>query len=197
MRIKSKWHKNKQKSTEEIAGALGFIIWRIASTTVNKMYNEGFNFSSNRQLLDVIGEFIAFLIQVADREAYERLSEEERQRFIMALASHLITTMVDNLQEELGEGDYKAAFIDTLNQRLEAYSEFNYSDGMPSYPFLRYLGTCVDAVMGGEENKWVIEQVIEVEAPDVLKTFKKGFNDLLSQNEQAVGEEGSESRDSA
>lgn len=185
MRIKSKWHKKKPKTIEEIAGALGFIVWRIASTTANKMYNEGFNFSSNKQLLEVIGEFVAFLVQIADREAYERLDEEERQRFVVALATHLINTMVDNMVEELGEGDYKSAFIDTLNQRLDAYADFNYSADGPSYPFLRYLGTCVDAVMGGEENKWVIEQVIEVEAPELLKTFKKGFKDLFSQNEAA------------
>lgn len=180
MRIKSKWHnKKREKSPEEIAGALGFIIWRIAHNTANKMYSDGFNFSSNRQLLDVIGEYVAFLIQVSGRVVYTRMDEESSQRFIGALAKHLVGTMEDNLTEELGAGDYRGPFIELLNQRMEAYAEFAFGADGPSYPFLRYLGTCVEALMGGEKNKWVIEQVMEVEAPAMLKDLNKGLSDLL------------------
>lgn len=188
MRIKSRWHdKSRPKSLEQIASAMGFNIWKMASTTANKMYNDGFNFRDNAQLLDVIGEYVIFLLQLADRVAYERLDDEERQQFTSLVARHLINTMVENRVEELGPGDYAQAFIDTLNQRLDGYAEFSLVEGNPSYPMLRYLGDQVEALMGGTQNKWVKEQVMEVEAPELVKTLKRGIEPLLASR---AGEEG-------
>ncbi len=181
-RIRTKFHnKQKPKSVETIAGAMGMNLWKIASGAANKMYSDGFNFKDNAQLLDVIGEFGVFLLQLCDRIAYEELSPEERMRFTQALATHLIQTMVENQVEELGDGDYQGPFVEKLNQRLDAYSEFSMVDGGPSYPMLRYFGTSVDAVMGGEDNKWVIETIIEVEAPAMIKPLKDGMAKLLPQ----------------
>jgi len=180
VRIKSKWHnKSKAKSVEEIAGALGFITWRISANAVNKMYTTGFNFSTNKQQLDVIAEFLAFLVQAADRHVYDIMDADERQRFITALALHVAGTLEGNLREEVGPGDYRSDFVDLLNGRMEAYSEFSFVDGMPSYPSMRYFAMRVDDVMGGDENKWVIEQVIEVEGPGAMERFNKAIGDLL------------------
>ncbi len=180
MRIKSRWHdKSRPKSLEQIASAMGFNIWKMASTTANKMYNDGFNFRDNGQLLDVIGELTIFLLQLADRVAYEQLDGEARQQFTASVARHLIGTMVENRVEELGPGEYQAPFIDTLNQRLDAYAEFSLLDGAPSYPMLRYLGEQVEALMGGTQNKWVKEQVMEVVAPELVKTLRRGLDPLL------------------
>lgn len=186
MRIKSKWHKkDKPKSLEELASVLGFITWRAAQERADKMYAAGFNFSSQAQLLAVVGEFGAFLLQLADRLVHSRLDEEQRQRLMGALAQHLVRTMVDNLTEDFGPGDYRAGFVERLNERLEAYAEFGFVDGQPSYQALRYLAQCVDEVMGGGANKWVIEQVVEIEAPEAVKNLKKGLDDLLTQWEAA------------
>jgi len=185
VRIKSKWHKgDKPKSLEEVAGALGFIAWRAADERANKMFSAGFNFSSQAQLLAVVGEFAAFLLQLTDRLVYGRLDEERRQVFVGALAQHLITTMVNNLAEDFGPGDYRAGFVEKINERMEAYAEFSFADGQPSYQALRYLAKCIDEIMGGQENKWVIEQVVEIEAPEIIKNLKKGLNDLLTQWEE-------------
>jgi hypothetical protein len=156
------------------------------------MYTDGFNFKSNAQLLDVIGEYVIFLLQLADRIAYEDLSPEQRGRFTQALAAHLIQTMVENQREELGEGDYQGPFVEKLNQRLDNYAEFNMVSANPSYQMLRYFATNVDAVMGGEDNKWVLETVIEVEAPAVIKPLKDGMAKLLPQvSSEESREEGS------
>lgn len=197
MRIKSRWHdKSRPKSLEQIASAMGFNIWKMASTTANKMYNDGFNFRDNAQLLDVIGEFVIFLLQLADRVAYEQLDEADRQQFTSSVARHLVGTMVENRVEELGPGDYQEAFINTLNQRLDGYSEFSLVEGNPSYPMLRYLGDQVEALMGGTQNKWVKEQVMEVEAPELVKTLKRGIEPLLASREgdETSGEGQSDSR---
>ncbi len=182
MRIKSKWHKkDKPKSLEEVAGALGFIAWRAAHERADKMYNAGFNFASKGQLLAVVGEYVAFLLQLADRLAYGRLDEQQRPVFVGALAKHLINTMVENLTDDFGPGEYREAFVDKLNERMEAYADFEYDGDQPGYQALRYLGNCIDEVMGSKDNKWVTEQVVEIEAPEVIKNLKKGFNDLLGQ----------------
>ena len=198
MRIKSRWHdKSRPKSLEQIASAMGFNIWKMASTTANKMYNNGFNFRDNAQLLDVIGELVIFLLQLTDRVAYEQLDDEDRQQFTSGVARHLIGTMVENRVEELGPGDYQAPFIDKLNQRLDAYSEFSLVDGNPSYPMLRFLGEQVEALMGGTQNKWVKEQVMEVEAPELIKSLKRGIEPLLAsreEDESSSGESQTESR---
>lgn len=183
-RIRTRWHKSSSpKSPEVIAGAMGMNIWKMASGTANKMYNEGFNFKSNAQLLDTIGEFAIFLLQFSDRVAYEHLDEESRARFTQALAKHLINTMVENQVEEL-KGDaaaYRQAFVEKLNHHLEGYADFSLSDGQPSYPMLRYFGTLCDEAMGGTDNKWVIEHVMEVEAPPFIKQVRESMEKLLPQ----------------
>lgn len=189
-RIRTRFHnKKKAQSIETIAGAMGMNLWKLASGAANKMFSDGFNFKNKSQLLDVIGEFSIFLLQLADRIAFDELAPEQRVRFTQALAGHLINTMVENQIEELGEGDYQEPFVEKLNQRLDAYSEFSVVEGDPSYPLLRYFATSVDAVMGGEDNKWVIETVIEVEAPAVIKPLKDGMLKLLPQAMPASGEE--------
>ena len=48
-----------------------------------------------------------------------------------------------------------------------------------------------EALMGGTQNKWVKEQVMEVEAPELVKTLKRGIEPLLSsrEGEETAGEE--------
>ncbi|MFA5627680.1 MAG: hypothetical protein WCX90_06730 [Thiohalomonadaceae bacterium] len=184
MRIKSKWHKkDRPKSIEEQASVLGFITWRIANERANKMYTAGFNFTSQTQLLAVVGEFAIFLLQLVDRIVHGRMPDEERLPLMGALAQHLIRTMVDNLTEDFGPADYRTGFVSTINQRFDDYAEFGFTDGDPSYQALRYLGQCIDAVAGGEANKWVIEQVIDIEAPEAIKSLKKGLADVLADME--------------
>ena len=81
MRVKSKWHKkDKPKSLEDVAGALGFIAWRAADERANKMFSAGFNFSSQAQMLAVVGEYAAFSLQLADRLACRGLRHMGRFR---------------------------------------------------------------------------------------------------------------------
>lgn len=199
-RIRTRFHKSsKPKSPEVIAGAMGMNIWKMASGTANKMYSEGFNFKSNAQLLDLIAEFAVFLLQLSDRIAYDHLDDEQRMRFTQALAGHLINTMVENQVEELkGEpGEYQQAFVEKLNHHLEGYSEFSVSEGEPSYQMLRYFGTLCDEVMGGKDNKWVIEHVMEVEAPPFIKQTRESMEKLLPQMQGTEEEEGDSAAESS
>lgn len=179
MRVTTRWFNDKvSRSLEDVAGALAFSLWKIALNTVNKMYNAGFSYRSNVQQLAIAGEFLIFFIQVTDRLAYEAMDDDERQRFVTAVALRLSAILDENMTDEAGPGNYRAAFIEKLNERAEGYSEFGFAGSEPSYPFLRYLGACVNELMGGE-NKWVPEHVVEVEAPAALKTVRRAFKNLL------------------
>jgi hypothetical protein len=181
VRVKSRWRQtDKPKTLEDVAGALAFIAWQIASNGAQNMQSSGWEVHSAAQRLDVIAEFLAFLIQAADRLAYSRMPDEERQRFMHALARHVVDTMEDNQIDILGPGDYRAAFVAKLNQRLEDYSEYGFTeqDG-PDYTFLRYFGHSVSNVMGERDRPWAHAQVIDIEAPEALGTLKKAMQDLL------------------
>jgi len=181
MRIRSKWNaKNRDRTPEEIAGVLGFISWRIAMQGVVDLENNDFQTDTQIQRLAIIWEFSAFLIHITDREMYPRMDEEERRVFISAMAQNMVQTMNDNMEDMLEAGDYKGDLIATLNIRMADYSRFSYDakDG-PSFPMLRYFGESVTAVMGEKNRKWITTQIIDIEAPDAVKTLKRGMASLL------------------
>ncbi len=178
MRINTRWNKRaKKQSLENIAGAVGFISWKIATNGVLELENKGYQTESNAHRLQIIGEFLAFLLQTADRLVYDLLSDEERQRFITALALHMADTFADNQRDALGEGEHRKAFIDLLNQRAEDYAELSFRNGEAGFDFLRYFGEQVAAVM--TEKHFVSQQVMDIEGPEAIKTLKKGMRDLL------------------
>jgi len=190
LRIRSKWNaQTKARSLEEVAGALAFIEWRIAGQTLLNLENEGFQTDTQGQRLDVLQELCAFLIHVTDRMTHESMDEEERQRFIVALALKTADHYHDNRIDTEGDQDFRRAFIDTLNLRMADYAEFRFVDGEPGYSSRRYLGERVTNTMGERDRKWISSQVMDIEIPDMLVTLKKGLKDLF-----VFGTEESESR---
>ena len=182
MRIRSRWNdKRKQRSLEENAGALAFIEWRIAGKALLNLENEGFQTDTQGQRLDVLQEFCAFLVHVTDRLVHGDMNEEERQRFIVALALKLADTYHDNRVDFDGRGqDFRKPFIDLLNTRMADYADFRFEGNEPGYAFRRYLGERVTNSMGPRDSKWISDQVMEIEVPAMLKTLKKGLADLFS-----------------
>ena len=181
MRVKTKWHKEERgKSLDEAASVLGFIAWRAGMNALKEMDNEGFRFDSYDHQLQVMGEFMAFGLQVIDRLAHERLEDEDRRELVQGLARHLVQHMAGNLQDIKGPGDHKGPFVELLNERGAEYAEFGFADGEPAHSFLRQFGMRVDGVMGGPGNKFCIEYVAEVAAPEVVKTLRKSLDDLLA-----------------
>ncbi len=180
MRIKTKWHNDENpKSLEESASVISFIAWKAAMHAVHLMDNEGFRFDGPRQQLDVVGEYVCFLIQVADRLAHERMHDEERARFIQALAGHLIGHMTGNMQDILGPGDYRDDIVRLINERSGDYARFSFVDEQPGTHFLRYLGEKVSEVMQSTDNKWAIEYVSEVTGPEAAATLRRAVVDQL------------------
>jgi len=179
LRMHTKWNSGGSKTIEDRAGVVGFNIWKISKETWVRMERAGFMAGEDKQLASVITELIAFLIQVSDRLVYGQISEEERTRFMNALGKHLALTVQSNMLDMFGPGDYATQFIGTVNARAADYAEFEFSNFYPSYGLLRYLGEKIFEAMAATDNKWVIEHVIEIEAPEAMKPLRKLIGEVM------------------
>lgn len=180
MRVKSKWHdKQRERSMAENGGAAAFVIWRIAQRGLLNLENEGFQTDTQSQRLDVMAEFVAFLVHLSDRIKSAGLELEERREFITSLARHLADSMQENRTDAQGKGDYRQAFIGLLNERAADYAEFSMTDAEPGYAMRRYLGERVRAVMGEKDNQWITDQVMDIEVPEAMKPLRKAVRDLF------------------
>lgn len=188
LRIKSRWTE-KAKLThsegllDENARALAFIFWRLSLDKAINLHGEDFVYDTDQQRVYVIGEYLAMLLQVADRFAHQRMEDNDRAQFINALAKVLAEHMQDNATDLFGPSDYRGPFISMLNLRSAGFSEFDFSlETGASYGFLHYFGTHVQKVMGDSHhsNKWVIDQTMEIDGPEVIEKAIKAMDDLFS-----------------
>ena len=181
LRIKSRWHNDSaERSLEEIAGAIAFIAWKIALNKAINLHGENFVYQSDQQRVAVIAEYLCFQVQLVDRITYEMLDEEGRRTLITRLALRLAAYLQDNGEDLFGPGDYRQDFIERLNQRSADYAELGYTQDGLSYPFLRHLGYEIQGIMGREEeNRWVIDQVMDRDGPEVAGQLKRAVLDLF------------------
>jgi hypothetical protein len=178
--VKTRWRKKGAPRTlADRAGVIGANIWKIALEIFRHMEKEEFRFGADRLVTDVMAEFIAFSVQLVDRAAYGRMSDADRAILIGETARHLAATMENNQLDLLGPGDYRKAFIDLLNARFEDYAGFEYPGGEPGFPCLRYFAVKVSDAMAGSGNKWVIEQIMDIEAPEMVRLIRKLVDQTL------------------
>jgi hypothetical protein len=180
--IKTRWRKKGPRSLAERAGVIGANVWKLALEFFRHMEKEGFRFGSDRLVTNVLTEFVAFLVQLVDRTVYGRLAEADRAALVAAVVRHLAATMENNQLDLFGPGEYRKPFIDALNARFAEYAEFEYRDGEPGYACLRFFASRVAEWMAEGDNRWVIEQMMDVEAPEMVRLVKK----LLEQTVQAA-----------
>lgn len=181
MRIKSRWFRDHQRTPQEIAGALAFVIWRIGDNALKNTRNAKFEIAIGTQYFSFLTEFLVFLIQVADRIAYRQLSAEDRMTFTSALANRVAETLAENQSRLMGNtiAEHKQFFIDKLNQRAGEYAEFNYGTDGPEFAFTRYLGFCMREVMDEKDAAWVIDQMMSIAAPEAVEMVEKTLRDLF------------------
>lgn len=187
-RIKSRWTESAKKKLSddllnENAQALAYIFWRLALDKAKNLHGEDFVYDTDQQRIYVIGEYLAMLVQMTDRLIYVRLKDDDRSNFINALAMRLADHMQDNATDLFGEGDYRKPFVKILNIRAEGYAECEYSieDG-PSYCFLHFFGSNIHKVMDERhhDNRWVIDQIMDVDGPEAIAKASKALMDLFS-----------------
>jgi hypothetical protein len=171
--IKARWRKKGPRSLAERAGVIGANVWKLALEFFRHLEKDGFRFGSDRLVTNVLTEFIAFLVQLVDRTVYGRLAEADRAALIAEVVRHVAATMENNQMDLFGPGEYRKPFIDAMNARFAEYAEFEYRDGEPGYACLRYFASRVSDAMAEGDNRWVIEQMMDVEAPEMVRLAKK------------------------
>ena len=180
MLVKTRW-RNKQgpRTLDDQAGVIGANLWKIALAIYKHLEKDGFKFGSDRQVTLILTELIAFLLQMTDRLVHGKLSDADRATLVTAVAGHLAKTMENNQHDLFGPGDYRTPFIAALTARARDYAEFEYTENGPGYACQRYLGEKVSDAMATSDNKWVIEQMVDVELPEMMRLTKKLAGDVV------------------
>jgi hypothetical protein len=180
--VKTRWRKKGERTLAERAGVIGANVWKVALEIFRHLEKDGFRFGSDRMTTEVITEFIAFLVQLVDRAVYGRLSEADRAVLLGEVVRHLAATMENNQLDLFGPGEYRKPFIDALNARFSEYAGFEYRGGEPDYACLRYFASRVSDAMAEGDNKWVVEQMLDIVAPEMVRLANK----LVDQTVQAA-----------
>ena len=179
MRVKSTWHKNQVKTIDDIAGALAFNSWRITKNQLEYLINEAFVIEKE-QVFDVIKEYLCYLIQCVDRLTFDTLDQQKRQELIIALAKQSADYYHENKGERIGPGDHWQEFIQTYNARSQDYSDYEFKDGEPNYLFMRYFAEKIQQAMTAADEKWIVQQMCEIQAPKAFKALNKSVKELVS-----------------
>ncbi len=187
MRVKSTWHKTQVKTIDDIAGALAFNAWRITKNHLEDLINEAYVIEKE-QVFNVIQEYLCYLIQCVDRLSFNILDAKKRQELVIALAKQSADYYHENKGERIGPGDHWNEFIKTYNARSKDYSDYEFKDGEPNYLFMRYFGEKIQHAMTEVDEKWIIQQMVEIQAPKAFKSIEKSVNDLVSV-EQIISKE--------
>ena len=189
-RLKTRWHRSKRsernkrgssapKTFADLSSVIAINIWKLAKEVYLHMEKEGFIFREDRQAINFVTEFVIYQIHIVDRMVFGKVEESEREDFLNALAKRLAQELESNQIDLFGEGDYIAGFIDKMNTRFAEYADCDFTDEGPSYEFTRLLGQNIVDVMSESDDKWVKEQVIDVEAPSVVEKIMRVAEDVL------------------
>ncbi len=188
MRVKSTWHKSQVKTIEDIAGALAFNSWRITKNHLEDLINEAFVIEK-AQVFDVIQEYLCYLIQCVDRLVFDTLDDQKRQELIILLAKQSADYYQENKEDRIGPGDHWQEFVNTYNARSQDYSDYEFKDEEPNYLFMRYFGEKVQQAMTEADEKWIVQQMVEIQAPKAFKSIRKSVNELVSVEQIITKEE--------
>lgn len=194
IRVKSRWFKAPtDKTPEEQASAVGFIAWRVAQQMLKRMRSAGFDIDPGPAYFGFMREVLVFLLVVADRLAFDAFEPEVRQRFLPALVLRVADFLQDNEGDLLGppegdgdgQGNWADRFIDQFNVLQGHYAEFGADpeaspDGgfVPDFAFYRYLGYRLEPGLPAKDRRWVIDQVMAIEAPDAVALVTSAMRDL-------------------
>lgn len=199
-RIKDRWHNStpddptravlSEKTLDDQASALSFIIWRQALNGAINLHAEDFRYDDDHQRIGVISELLAFQIQLVDRLSHAFLKDESRGSLLNSLCLRVAEHVQENLTDIAGPGQYQQPFIALLNHRFEEYAQFGFNGKKPGYEMLRYLGRQVLDIMGEDQtNRWIMDQVIDIDAPALAEQIERSVTRLfgLDQSDEETG----------
>lgn len=183
IRIKSKFHTAGQRSPKTLASVVAVLAWKLAIESIKRMRKADYDIDAGRPYFEFVCEFLAFLAVCADRVAYRELDEAERVEFTTALAQNIARFVEENNIMLLGAavpGDSRRFFIDLFNRRAADYAEFDYGEQGPDFGFKRLFAACLRDVLPEKDKLWVVDQAMDIEAPEALKMLEKTLAGLFN-----------------
>ncbi len=179
--------------------AVAAVVWRIALNAAKNLHEQDFVYDDDGQRLAVISEYVFFLVHLVDRETCARLALEQRRLFVSRLVGECARHLRQNAAEILsagsagsagsvgsagnGEPGMGAGFVSDFNSRSAEYAHTQYGqydDKTPGYDMYRTFGAAVLAIMGeSQTNKWVIDQIMDIDGPEANQTLQKALRTLL------------------
>jgi hypothetical protein len=186
IRLKSQWFKtDTPKTPQQAAGAMAFIVWRIAHNTLTQMRSAQFDIDIGPTYFEFMREWLVFLIQVTDRMVHARMASDERVAFTTALVQRVAEHLTENENNLLGaptpgQDSYQGRFIDLVNELSAHYADFGHDATGPDFAFKRYLGSRIEALMPPKDRVWAVDQVMSVEAPEAVEMLQRSLDGVLS-----------------
>lgn len=180
-RLRKAWHSaGRTRSPEEVGQALGVSAWKVGRESVERLLAAEFDFLGEQHRFAILEEWLAFLIHVTDRLAQRRMDDLRRARLVKAMANRLAETLEDNAQERVATAGTCKKFIARVNEIGREYADCAEQDDMPGMNFLRCLGAGVCVAAPEIDRRWLMEQVVEVEAPYAVKQYVRSAASLMS-----------------
>lgn len=202
VRVKTHWfQEGRKRGPEQQASVIAAAIWKTGVHGLDGLRKAKFTVDVGAPYIAVLTEFLLFLATAADRWAYlstqgggERDSAW-RESFTGALARRLADVYRDNMENLIGPfvpgarfgtlsvpqpGGYAEYFIAALNERMAEYADFDFDDKGPDFAFMRFFGSCIEEVIADpEDRKWVLDQVMTVQAPEALEIVARGMRGIV------------------
>ena len=182
VRVKKGWNrKQNPRSLAQMANAIGSTVWKLAANVVLNLENENFETDTQGQRIDIMEEVVCYLVHIVDRVVYEQARQEQRQVFISSLVADIARLLEDSRVDVQGAGEYRAAFIDKLNQRSAEYAAYSFSsEEGGSFSMRCRLGDRVAAAMGERDRRWIPDYIVGREAPEIETALRRSLSGLVS-----------------
>lgn len=180
-RLRKAWHSTaRAHRVEEVGQALAVSAWKVARESVQNLLAADFDFEGETHRFAILEEWLAFLIHVTDHLAERHMDDLKRARLIKTMALRLAETVEDNVEDRVGSAQARERFIDRVNATGRDYAECVMQGEMPGMNFLRCLGAGVCHAAPEIDRRWLMEQVVEVEAPQAVKPYIRSALSLMS-----------------
>ena len=190
IRIKTTWfRKDAGRAEDETASVIALTFWKMASKAVDDISKADYDIVNPGRGFGIIAEMGAFILHITDRMLSDRVDEERRTALIGAagvkLGEFMATNIHDLLNDDTDKRDYQGEFLDFLNRRTEDYETFDFPPDEPNYAIKRYLANVMRERMEAHDQTWIIDQIIEFQAPEAIENVTKLIDGFFPRQESA------------
>ena len=187
LRIKTTWfRRDAGRAADETASVLALTFWKMANKSVDDISKADYDIVHLGRGFGLIAEMGAFMLHIADRLLYGRVDEERRAALIESAGVHLAEYVEKNIRDFVNDNDdkrdYLGEFLDFLNRRTADYETFEFPPQEPNYAIKRYLANVIRERMEGHDQTWIIDQIIEFQAPEAIETVQKLIDGFFPQD---------------